>query len=554
MLSTWKAVKDASINQKILINNSCLFQNVPFECKVKAMRTLKYISNNVVQLTGYEPVFLLSNKELLFSELISQEDLPDILKNIQTQLQRCNKYQIEYRIHTKWGGEKWIFEQGIGFFNKKGILISLKGILTDITNEKCSTDFLFESENRFQKLIENAPVGICIFYNDMITYVNPVFLKIFGIKSSNEALGTSLLNCIDPEQRESVKTLIQNCNQSTFTNNSHETVGLKNNEIRFFQVAQSYNKFPQTNCEGKWVVCDENSMPAFSAIGYFFGRRLNDQLKVPVGLIGSYWGGTCIQSWMPSEVFDKNKEINKMRDNIEAWEWAPKGADVLYNAMIFPFTPYRIAGAIWYQGEANVASESTEYNKLFTGLMEGWRSAFQYEIPIYYVQIAPYKGYEGIKSAYLREQQELAMKIPGTGMISVSDLTDDVNNIHPGKKRAVGERLSNLALKEQYGKKELQPYSPHFGQLTIKGNKAIVSVISIGKLNSNGQKITNFQLAGADKIFYPASATIEKDGSIQLASPNVKNPVDVRYCFSNEATSNLFDINHLPLLPFRTDK
>ncbi len=328
----------------------------------------------------------------------------------------------------------------------------------------------------------------------------------------------------------------------------------KNNEIRFFQVAQSYNKYPQTNCEGKWVICDENSMPTFSAAGYFFGRRLNDQLKVPVGLIGSYWGGTCIQSWMPSETFDKNPELKNMRDNIEPWEWAPKGADILYNAMIFPFTSYRIAGAIWYQGEANVGGESTEYNKLFTGFIEGWRSAFQNNFPIYYVQIAPFKGYDGIKSAYLREQQELALKIPGTGMISVSDLTDDVNNIHPGRKRAVGERLSNLALKEQYGKSELQPYSPHFGQLTLKGNKAFVSVISIGKLNSNGQKITNFQLAGSDKVFYPASATILKDGTIQLTSQEVKVPVAVRYCFTNEATSNLVDLNNLPLLPFRTDK
>jgi len=327
----------------------------------------------------------------------------------------------------------------------------------------------------------------------------------------------------------------------------------KNKEIRFFQVAQSYNKYPQTNCEGKWVICDENSMPTFSIVGYFFGRRLNEQLKVPVGLIGSYWGGTCIQSWMPAEAFDQNQDLKKMKDNIEPWEWAPKGADILYNAMIFPFIPYRIAGTIWYQGEANVASESKEYNKLFTGLVEGWRNAFQNNFPFYYVQIAPFKGYDGIKSAYLREQQELGLKLPATGMISVSDLTNDVNNIHPGIKRAVGERLSDLALKEQYGKSELQPYSPHFGQLTLKGNKAFVSVISIGKLNSNKQKIANFQLAGADQQFYPALATIVKDGMIQLISKEVKLPVAVRYCFTNEATSNLFDVNNLPLLPFRTD-
>jgi len=144
----------------------------------------------------------------------------------------------------------------------------------------------------------------------------------------------------------------------------------KNNEIRFFRVTQSYNKYPQTNCDGEWVVCDENSMPTFSAVGYFFGCRLNDQLKVPVGLIGSYWGGTCIQSWMPAEVFDKNQELRKMTENIEPWDWAPKGADVIYNSMIFPFSPYRIAGVLWYQGEANVASEYNKYSKLLTGMID----------------------------------------------------------------------------------------------------------------------------------------------------------------------------------------
>jgi len=89
-------------------------------------------------------------------------------------------------------------------------------------------------------------------------------------------------------------------------------------------------------------------------------------------------------------------------------------------------------------------------------------------------------------------------------MISVADLVDDVTNIHPNKKRSVGERLSSLALKEQYGKKELQPYSPHFDRMTIRGNKAFVSVISLAKLSSNGKKLTNFTLSGAARQFYPA--------------------------------------------------
>lgn len=328
----------------------------------------------------------------------------------------------------------------------------------------------------------------------------------------------------------------------------------KNNTIRFFQVEQAYNKFPQTNCEGKWVVCDENTMPTFSSVGYFFGRRLNDQLKVPVGLIGSYWGGTCIQAWMQAEIFKQDSEFRKLGQNIDPYGWAPEGASVLYNAMIYPVTPYKIAGVIWYQGEANVVRGPETYSKLFTAMIGGWRSAFSSDFPFYFVQIAPWNGYEGIDGAYLREQQELTLQVPHTGMVSVSDLVDDVSNIHPWKKRAVGERLSNLALKELYGWNDLQPYSPHFKHLAIEGEKAFISVASTGKLKSNGQEIINFQLAGADQQFYPANATIKKDGQIQLVSSKVKNPVAVRYCFTNDATSNLFDVNNLPLLPFKTDK
>lgn len=327
-----------------------------------------------------------------------------------------------------------------------------------------------------------------------------------------------------------------------------------NNEIRFFQVNKSYNRFPQTDCEGEWIICNKETIAEFSAVGYFFGEMLNKQLSTPVGLVGSFWGGTCIQPWMPKEIFSRDAEFRKLGENIEPYGWAPEGASVLYNAMIFPIADYKIAGVIWYQGEANVVRGPETYSKLFTAMIWEWRKAFSSDFPFYFVQIAPWNGYAGIDAAYLREQQELALEMPNTGMISVADLVEDVSNIHPRKKRAVGERLANLALKEQYGQTALQPYSPHFNQLMIKGNKAFVSVTSIGKLRSEGPEIKSFQMAGADRQFYPATATLEKDGRIQLVSSNVKNPVAVRYCFTNDATSNLFDVNNMPLLPFRTDK
>ncbi len=327
-----------------------------------------------------------------------------------------------------------------------------------------------------------------------------------------------------------------------------------NNEIRFFQVNKSYDRFPQTDCEGEWIICTKEAIAEFSAVGYFFGEMLNKQLSTPVGLIGSYWGGTCIQAWMPREAFEKQPNLQKLAQNIDPYGWAPEGASVLFNSMIFPVSSYKISGVIWYQGEANVVRGPETYSELFMAMIKEWRTAFSSELPFYYVQIAPCSEYSGIDAAILREQQQKTLIISNTGMVSAADLVEDVDNIHPRKKRQVGERLANLALKEQYGKKDLQPYFPHFDQFTVIGNKAFVSVKSTGNLKCNEPEIANFQLAGDDRHFYPATATLQKDGQIQLVSPQVKNPVAVRYCFTNTAIPNLFDINGLPLLPFRTDE
>jgi sialate O-acetylesterase len=327
-----------------------------------------------------------------------------------------------------------------------------------------------------------------------------------------------------------------------------------NKEIRFFQVQQNYDSYPLSDCKGEWKVCDTTTMPAFSSIGYFFGRKLNDCLKVPVGLIGSYWGGTCIEAWMPKEAFGNNADLKKINASIEPYGWAPKGATELYNAMIHPLTNYKPAGVIWYQGEANVANEPDDYGKLYRAMVQSWRSEFQSGLPVYSVQIAPWNGYEGIKAAFLREQQEDCLSLPETGMISVADLVNDVSNIHPQQKRAAGERLANLVLTEYYAQTGLQPFSPHFVSWTVQHNKAIVSIRSLGRLIGKTKTIANFQLAGSDRKFYPATAIIDKKGHIILVAKQVTVPVAVRYCFTNDAIPDLFDINGLPLPPFRTDK
>ena len=275
--------------------------------------------------------------------------------------------------------------------------------------------------------------------------------------------------------------------------------------------------------------------------------------KAPVGLIASYWGGTCVQSWMPEDVFTRDAELKRAADNLKPVSWAPVEPSIIYNSMIYPVLNYRIAGTIWYQGEGNT-EQPQEYGKLFTGLINGWREMFKQELPFYYVQIAPWSGYGGLSGALLREQQETALTLPKTGMVVVGDLVDDLTNIHPKIKQEVANRLANMVLKGQYGFNALQPYFPHFVQLTIQKDKAIVTVTSMGKLTCKDKSIKSFEVAGNDKTFYPAKAVIEKNGTITLTSNQVKMPVAVRYCFTNDGVPNLFDVNGLPLIPFRTDK
>jgi sialate O-acetylesterase len=325
------------------------------------------------------------------------------------------------------------------------------------------------------------------------------------------------------------------------------------NEIRFFEVKRAFDKFPKSECEGEWKICDSTNLSSFSAVAYCFGRKLNNSLNVPVGLIGSYWGGTNVGSWCSEETVARDPALVK---NIrEGVTYAPQSNSVLYNGMIVPLAPYKLAGVIWYQGESNVSPTPETYSTSFSNMIQNWRELFETNLPFYFVQIAPWTGYgPGINSACLREQQEATLKVPKTGMITIGDLVvNDVTDIHPRAKAGVGNRLANLALKEIYNKNEIQPYQPGFKEVSFSKNKATVRVNSIDKLKCNSKEIISFKIAGIDKKFYDATAKIEKDGTITVFSSEVTNPVAVRYCFTSNQLPNLFDVNDLPLRPFRTD-
>lgn len=334
-----------------------------------------------------------------------------------------------------------------------------------------------------------------------------------------------------------------------------------NSNIRFMQIPKSTSQYPQDDVPAKWTICDSNTLKSFSAAGYFFGKRLSSYLNTPIGLINSSWGGTPAEVWTPDSVVKTNPVLAEAAAKLEPQNWWPHLPGSAYNAMIAPLTQYNIAGAIWYQGESNTKTAST-YSELFTGMIKAWRVAFKKDIPFYYVQIAPFKYGDKNVAALLREAQTKSMQLANTGMVVTTDITADTNDIHPINKHDVGLRLANWALAETYHQTgitynnvmyKMAYKSPMYASLDIDKSKAIVSFnTDTKKLASKGKLVTDVFVAGADKIFYPATATI-KDNKLVATSKQVKNPVAVRYAFSNTGSGNIFSAEGLPVVPFRTD-
>jgi sialate O-acetylesterase len=200
--------------------------------------------------------------------------------------------------------------------------------------------------------------------------------------------------------------------------------------------------FPQTEVGGTWAVCDSVSARSFSAVGYFFGKKLNNTLDIPVGLIDMSWGGTKIEAWTPADVVNLYPETRHSAETMIRTQWAPAIPGVLYNAMVVPIINFNIAGVIWYQGESN-HHYAPSYYTLTRLLVNSWRKCWQKEFPFYYVQLAPYRYGGKFETAHLREGQAHAIDIPNSGMIVTTDLVDNLNDIHPAYKRQVGERLAN---------------------------------------------------------------------------------------------------------------
>lgn len=335
-----------------------------------------------------------------------------------------------------------------------------------------------------------------------------------------------------------------------------EIARAKNTKIRFFDVGRASGTEPMEHFRGQWKEVSPEAVSNFSATAWYFGKMLQQQLDVPVGLITASIGGSYIEPWMSKNALQsfRNFKIPNKMDSIKVPSQTPT---VLYNGMIHPIIGYNIAGCIWYQGESN-RNNPQQYPLLMQAMVKDWRSLWGLgDFPFYYLQIAPFdyqvNGYKGTNSAYLREAQLKAQKlIPNSGMGILLDV-GETNCIHPSDKQAAGTRLANLALSRKYGIKGLSETGPIYKGMKIDGNVATVGFdYAENGLTSMGKELTLFEIAGADRKFYPAKASIVSK-EVRVTSSAVPNPVAVRYGFRDFVVAELFNKGGLPASSFRSD-
>jgi len=491
--------------------------------------------------------------------------------------------------------------------------------------------------------------------------------------------------------------------------------------IRLFTVARRAEGTRQNDSFGWWQPCTPQSVPGFSAVAYYFGRKLYQSLKMPIGLIHTSWGGTEVELWTSDAALRRVPELGatlakndqaekdfkatyaaytksvlaldpgwpawtvatmndsewKTTDAPKVWSgselsavdgavyyradfmapesWAGKAAvlelgqiddedvtfvngrqvgantnyaadrkytvpagvihsgkntitvrvldtggeggmsaastsmlvragaetaplvnwryklafelkslpappqpnfrphSTLYNGMIYPLLPFSIRGAIWYQGESNVG-RAYQYRTSFPNMIKNWREDWGLgDFPFYYVQIAPFSGYQGAMSAELREAQTMTLATRNTGMAVVTDLVDNLGDIHPVLKEQVGERLALWALAKDYGQRNQVFSGPLYDGVNFAGSKVSLRFKYVANgLVARGGDLAGFTIAGVDKKFYPAEAKIVGN-EIVVSSPSVPLPMAVRYGWSDAPVLNLFNTAGLPATPFRTD-
>ncbi len=319
------------------------------------------------------------------------------------------------------------------------------------------------------------------------------------------------------------------------------------------------NRTPQEDIEGSWYENTSEAVANTSATAYFYAQYLQKVLDVPVGIIVSTLGGSCITAWMSEESltpYASAIDLSHLKNDIDLSN--PTGlASVLYNGKVVPFLNYNIKGFLWYQGERNRGMYDL-YTKLAPDFVADLRKKWNKDFPFFFVEIAPFvydeKNNSWLSGFFRETQQKNRMDIPNSGMVSTLDIGDAIC-IHPPQKESVGKRLAYLALGKTYGKKGVSYDAPTYKSQDIEGNKILLNFDKPSDMMwQANQQFDFFEIAGSDKVFYPAKVYFDNSVKRLVVSSNkVPKPVAVRYAFRDYTGASLFSVAGIPVSPFRTD-
>ena len=379
-------------------------------------------------------------------------------------------------------------------------------------------------------------------------------------------------------------------------------------QIRMFNAPTVTSVEPQDDINGEWTLCRPETVSGYSAVAFFFARKLHRELNIPIGVIKSAWGGKPVETFTSRDAlntlpgtkklvdgavaadasFDPVKAMASYKKRLEQWKlseqkWRdqpsnergrrprrpaiPKRAldtegqpGVLFNSMIHPFVGYTIRGAIWYQGEGNAKPGAVPYDQTLPLLINDWRSRWGQEFSFYFVQLANFRdpsvepGNDDPWPLLQDRMRRVLDTTPKTGMAIINDV-GEAKDIHPKNKHDVGERLALWALAQDYDQ-ELVYCGPLFRSSEIDGGSVRVRFRHVGSglKSRDGENLARFEIAGKDKVWHWADARITAVDTVTVNSKQVPKPVAVRYAWAaNPKGANLINSAGLPASVFRTD-
>jgi len=338
--------------------------------------------------------------------------------------------------------------------------------------------------------------------------------------------------------------------------------------LRFDVVKRQQSLIALDTTTATWTICSPETVYNYSAVAYFFAKKLETELNIPIGVIVAAIGGTQIEAWTPREGLEAVPEFAdalQLKKSISVLPSKPYDLKNVpcgnYNAMVSPYTKLPIKGFIWYQGEENFYMDYLKdpkfvYGEKFKALIISWRVAWKdATLPFYFTELANYKwtshGDKRIKSTedlpFFKAEQKKALLLAHVNAITVSDVSD-ANNIHPSDKESVGTRFAFCALSELYQKNYKPATASFFLKMKREGNGIRVWFTNAKGLKANdGRDLNCFQIAGDDNVFQTGKTIINKrNGTVWVVNSNVPFPTQIKFAWNEIADPNLINKTGMP--------